>query len=722
MAGDHKCPVCQATFTRPQHVARHMRSHTGDRPYKCQHCGDQFARSDLLSRHVNKCHPGERPLSSTAPARRKGTASASRATTSKQACDQCVQSSLPCDGANPCSKCVHRKCRCTFVKFHRQTAPFGPGHPARPNDPNAVALAAAASSGMALPGVGSLPALSGLPSVPPNYRLSDNFLLAPNAPSALTAGSNPNSMYTNHQFSFPNGQVPGTSGVSNAFGDDYAARYRAQAELLSRAGVLPVNGIRPNDPSFQEAHDGRYAAPYPREVPQTVDFGFSIDGKQMYGRDDDAQYGSLPSSFGSNYGTSNGYPPPSFMLDHRRPSTTESQSTGSLQSSAASSSVHLPLPNIHPDYNSHQRSSSSSSGYSDPHSHDYGGENRQPGAGYPAEGEGGFSSAFGLMSLDDPAVLAGLSQGAPFFDQEGASITGSGTGPWDGVTPRAGGHIEQRNGSEKGMGLQTPSSLRELKDMWKQYMRTPLTGPSLTHNGVEAETSPLRSPKRERGERSLVRVASLPSVKTPGVEGVGWDHHRHNGVQNGNGKQVAGRSLNNPDDLRSYEQAVLARKAPLTLNLVPKRRGTLPQAQPGQLPGEDGRLAQMKQDAANLSRPSSSSSTSSLANAFGERQSDSPSPIPLLHPVAYPHQQAQHGADARPGFKRMPSQTLGPEYAKRTAVAVPPGEATVEDEREESMDGWDVNSGAGQASKSLADGVRLADRGRRMSAPTVRVG
>src|SRR6266540_817916 len=68
MGGDHKCPVCQATFTRPQHVARHMRSRkfpmltcappndpsssanlvlspdTGDRPYKCQYCGDQFAR------------------------------------------------------------------------------------------------------------------------------------------------------------------------------------------------------------------------------------------------------------------------------------------------------------------------------------------------------------------------------------------------------------------------------------------------------------------------------------------------------------------------------------------------------------------------------------------------------------------------------------------------------------------------------------------------------
>ncbi|KAG5727836.1 Zinc finger protein [Termitomyces sp. T112] len=128
MGGDHKCPVCNSTFTRPQHVARHMRSHTGDRPYKCQVCGDQFARSDLLARHVNKCHPSEKPLLPPAAARRKGSASASRATTSKQACDQCVQNSLPCDGANPCAKCCQRKLRCTFVKFHRQTAPVGPGH------------------------------------------------------------------------------------------------------------------------------------------------------------------------------------------------------------------------------------------------------------------------------------------------------------------------------------------------------------------------------------------------------------------------------------------------------------------------------------------------------------------------------------------------------------------------------------------------------------------
>ncbi|KAL7421048.1 hypothetical protein Q5752_003932 [Cryptotrichosporon argae] len=57
MGGDHKCPMCSATFTRPQHVGRHLRAHTGDRPYECKDCPLKFARSDLLSRHVNKAHP-----------------------------------------------------------------------------------------------------------------------------------------------------------------------------------------------------------------------------------------------------------------------------------------------------------------------------------------------------------------------------------------------------------------------------------------------------------------------------------------------------------------------------------------------------------------------------------------------------------------------------------------------------------------------------------------
>ncbi|WWC66360.1 uncharacterized protein I206_100261 [Kwoniella pini CBS 10737] len=70
MGGDHKCPLCSATFTRPQHVGRHLRAHTGDRPYECKQCPLRFARSDLLSRHVNKAH---KPPDENAPQKEKVT-------------------------------------------------------------------------------------------------------------------------------------------------------------------------------------------------------------------------------------------------------------------------------------------------------------------------------------------------------------------------------------------------------------------------------------------------------------------------------------------------------------------------------------------------------------------------------------------------------------------------------------------------------------------------
>ncbi|KAG8825863.1 hypothetical protein FRC18_010191 [Serendipita sp. 400] len=102
MGGDHKCPVCGSTFTRSQHVARHMRSRcvpfiskfypifpisfsstgTGSRPYKCVHCGDQFVRSGLLSRHVKKCHKNEKkagPMNGSG--RRKGRQLSDQSTT-----------------------------------------------------------------------------------------------------------------------------------------------------------------------------------------------------------------------------------------------------------------------------------------------------------------------------------------------------------------------------------------------------------------------------------------------------------------------------------------------------------------------------------------------------------------------------------------------------------------------------------------------------------------
>ncbi|PLB50823.1 hypothetical protein P170DRAFT_455226 [Aspergillus steynii IBT 23096] len=55
-----QCPVCSRTFSRAEHLHRHARTHTGERPFKCG-CGHSFTRRDLLTRHQRLRHTNRSP-------------------------------------------------------------------------------------------------------------------------------------------------------------------------------------------------------------------------------------------------------------------------------------------------------------------------------------------------------------------------------------------------------------------------------------------------------------------------------------------------------------------------------------------------------------------------------------------------------------------------------------------------------------------------------------
>ena len=55
----YTCPVghCQWRFARSDELTRHIRKHTGDKPFSCKSCDRKFARSDHLALHMKRHEP-----------------------------------------------------------------------------------------------------------------------------------------------------------------------------------------------------------------------------------------------------------------------------------------------------------------------------------------------------------------------------------------------------------------------------------------------------------------------------------------------------------------------------------------------------------------------------------------------------------------------------------------------------------------------------------------
>ena len=54
----HECHLCHLKFHRPEHVKRHLKSHSSEKPFQCDevNCGKRFNRKDNLRAHLKKVH------------------------------------------------------------------------------------------------------------------------------------------------------------------------------------------------------------------------------------------------------------------------------------------------------------------------------------------------------------------------------------------------------------------------------------------------------------------------------------------------------------------------------------------------------------------------------------------------------------------------------------------------------------------------------------------
>ncbi|EMC94132.1 hypothetical protein BAUCODRAFT_55242, partial [Baudoinia panamericana UAMH 10762] len=104
----YSCGKCSKSYARLDHLSRHVRMHTQEKPYQCQICTKAFARADLLKRHTlghSKDDPNTKPA-------------AVQHSRVSQACEACAGLHLRCEEEKPCKRCMKKGIACNFTQSY----------------------------------------------------------------------------------------------------------------------------------------------------------------------------------------------------------------------------------------------------------------------------------------------------------------------------------------------------------------------------------------------------------------------------------------------------------------------------------------------------------------------------------------------------------------------------------------------------------------------------